>query len=116
MIYAAHPTQPMVVARHFPSSRQFDLPWPDSIMHNTASYDSPTVISVSPAEDWLFAYFPGQNSDGIGCLWKHGHRLDSWVVHVCFSYAKYAGVVAAEWLSSERPVSQAIIATVVLET
>ncbi|EKM55338.1 uncharacterized protein PHACADRAFT_255893 [Phanerochaete carnosa HHB-10118-sp] len=103
VIYAAHPTQPMVIARHFPSSRQFSFPWPSPIMHNIASYDPPTVISVSPAEDWLFAYFPGRNSDGIGCLWKHGHHLDSWVVDVCFSYAKYAGVVAAEWLSSERP-------------
>lgn len=103
VIYTAHPTQPVVIARHFPSSRQFNIPWPDSILHNYTSYDPPTVISVSPTEDWLFAYFPGKVEDGVGCLWKRGSYLDSWSVHECFYYGRHAGVVAAEWLSAERP-------------
>ena len=105
VIYAAHPTQPTVTARHFPSSRQFIVPWPQPIASNPAVYDPPTVIAVNQAEDWLFAYSPGQGVDGVGCLWKRGDQLESWTVHEYFTYPKYTGVVAAEWISSERSVS-----------
>ncbi|GJE87143.1 hypothetical protein PsYK624_032260 [Phanerochaete sordida] len=102
VIYAAHPTQPTVTARHFPSSRQFIVPWPQPIANNPAVYEPPTVIAVSPAEDWLFAYSPGQGKDGVGCIWKRGDQLESWAIHEYFTYSKYTGVVSAEWISSER--------------
>ena len=105
VIYSAHPTQPTVVARHFPSSKQFVAPTPTSILENLASYDPPTVISVSPSEDWLFAFFPARGCDGIGCLWQRGSQLDHWEVREQFRYEQDGGVVTAEWTSSERPVS-----------
>ena len=105
VIYSAHPTQPTVVARHFPSSRQFVVPSSTSILENLAAYEPPTVISISPSEDWLFAYFPAHGCDGIGCLWERGSQLDHWEVREQFHYERGAGVVTAEWTSSERPVS-----------
>lgn len=109
VIYTAHPSQPVVLGRHFPSSRQFVVPTPSLFIDNTASYDPPTVISISPAEDWLFAYFPGRGCDGVGYLWKRASQLDCWFVQEKLNYAPGAGVVTAEWTSTERPVSVPIL-------
>ncbi|KAI0689786.1 hypothetical protein BC835DRAFT_1367462 [Cytidiella melzeri] len=103
IIYTAHPTQPQVIARHFPSSRQFFLPLPQPIAASPASYEPPTVITVSPADDWLFAFVPSREGPGIGCLWKRGHQIDSWTPRDYWSFAKGAGVVCAEWMYMERP-------------
>lgn len=105
IIYSAHPTQPTVLARHFPSSRQFVVSSPIEMLTHASSYEPPTVISISPTEDWLFAYFPGRDREGVGCLWERGSQLDTWTVKERFQYAQGAGVVTAEWTSSERPVS-----------
>ncbi|KIP09550.1 hypothetical protein PHLGIDRAFT_318783 [Phlebiopsis gigantea 11061_1 CR5-6] len=103
IIYTAHPVQPTVLAKHFSSARQFVVPSPTLILESSSAYEPPTLISISPTEDWLFAYFPGRNCDGVGCLWKRGYQLNSWIVRECFHYSQGAGVVAAEWTSSERP-------------
>lgn len=65
----------------------------------------PTVIAVSPLEDWLFAYFPALHSGSIGCLWTRGQQIDSWTMHHYVQYETDAGVVTAAWTFPERPVS-----------
>lgn len=104
VIFSAHPSQAQVVARHFPSSKQLFIPSPAPILAAVTAYNPPTVISISPNEQWLFAYFPGTEGDGVSSLWKRGSQLDSWVVCDWWSTAKYAGVVVAEWLGADREV------------
>lgn len=103
-IFAAHPTQPLLTARHFSSSKKFVVPSPTSIINSPASYLPPTVISVSPTDDWLFAYFPGRHSDGLGCLWQRGLQIDGWTVKEWWGIARDAGVVTASWLGTPREV------------
>ncbi|KAI0928422.1 hypothetical protein AcV5_005998 [Taiwanofungus camphoratus] len=102
VIFTSHPSQPRVEARHFPSNRQFGIPSPAPFASSPISYESPTVISVCPTDDWLFAYFPGRGCDGAGCLWKRGPELDSWVVEEWWSFPTGAGVVAADWTCAHR--------------
>jgi hypothetical protein len=103
-IFVAHATQPLVVARTFSSPNQFSIPSPPPIITSPSSYAPPTVISVHPNDDWLFAYFPGREIDGIGCLWKCGRQVDSWVVKEWRNMARDGGVVAACWAGTEREV------------
>lgn len=101
VIFTPHPTQPLVLARHFSSSKQFTVPTPPPIL--AGSYTSPTVISCSPDDQWLFAFFPGEGgSVGAGCLWRHGHEIDTWIVQETWSYQHSAGVVTACWLGGPR--------------
>jgi hypothetical protein len=102
VIFTPHPTQPLVLARHFSSSKQFTVPSPGPILSSPASYGPPSLISGSPDDEWLFAFYPGRGSDGAGCLWKRGHELDSWIIQESWSYAPSAGVVAASWLGAPR--------------
>jgi hypothetical protein len=103
-IFTAHPTQPIVFGRLFPSSKQFLVVSPDPILHSPASYEPPTVITVSPNDHWLFAFYPGRDGDGIACLWNRGSRVDIWIVRECWPFSRGAGVVAAAWAGTEREV------------
>lgn len=109
IIFTAHATQPLVTACLFPSSKQFVLPSPEPILTSPASYGPPAVISVSPSDDWLFAYFPGHDIDGTGCLWKRGLQVDNWNIKDYWGFARSAGVVAAAWIGTEREVSVKLI-------
>ncbi|OBZ75805.1 hypothetical protein A0H81_04305 [Grifola frondosa] len=102
IIFTAHPNQPLILARHFPSSRQFLIPSPAAIVSSPASYEPPTIISVSQTDDWLFAYFPGRGRDGVGCLWKKGAQVDSWIVKESWGFAIGAGVVTTAWTCAHR--------------
>ncbi|KDR81679.1 hypothetical protein GALMADRAFT_239795 [Galerina marginata CBS 339.88] len=102
IIFTAHPTQPIITGRHFSSSKQFVLPSPPPIMTSPASYDPPTVISASPCDAWLLAYFPRRDGEGTGCLWKRGPHVDNWIVKECWSLPKGGGIVAASWLGNRR--------------
>ncbi|KAJ7581322.1 hypothetical protein C8J56DRAFT_262447 [Mycena floridula] len=102
VIFTAHPTQPIILARHFSSSKQFNLPPPTPVMSSSSSYDPPTIISVSPNDDWLFAYYPGRSKDGAACIWKRGPEIDSWTVQEFWSLAPNAGIVSATWLGTGR--------------
>ncbi|EIW60130.1 uncharacterized protein TRAVEDRAFT_120124 [Trametes versicolor FP-101664 SS1] len=102
VIFTAHEFQPVVLGRHFPSSRQFVLPSPTQIMSALSTYEPPSVISVSPTDNWIFAYFPGRGVDGLGCLWSKEGPLDNWVVSECWAFALGDGVVTAAWTSSHR--------------
>lgn len=111
VIFTPHTTQPLVLARHFPSSRQFILPSPPPWANGPTTYEPPSIITVSPTEDWLFAYFPGRDSDGACVLWRKFQQLDSWAMQEWWTLAKGNGVVAAEWLCGERSVSASRIAS-----
>lgn len=74
-------------------------------MSALSTYDPPSVISVSPTDNWVFAYFPGRGVDGLGCLWSKEGPLDNWVVSECWAFALGDGVVTAAWTSSHREVS-----------
>ncbi|KAJ7685260.1 hypothetical protein DFH06DRAFT_970910 [Mycena polygramma] len=97
-IFSAHPTQALVTARH--SSKQFVLQSPAPILSSPGSYEPPTVISVSPSGEWLFAYFPSSEMDGVACLWQRGAPLDVWGVKEWWSCG--AGIVTASWLGGPR--------------
>ncbi|KAJ7774920.1 hypothetical protein B0H16DRAFT_1362208 [Mycena metata] len=101
-IFSAHPTQPQVTARHFSSSKQFILPSPGPILTSPTSYEPPTVISVSPSAEWLFAYFPSGELDGVGCFWHRGAAIDLWSVKEWWTLNRGAGIVSAAWLGAPR--------------
>ncbi|KAJ7109456.1 hypothetical protein C8R44DRAFT_986432 [Mycena epipterygia] len=101
-ILSAHPTQPLVTARHFSSSKQFVLQSPGPILSSPGSYEPPTVISVSPSGEWLFAYFPSAEMDGVGCLWQRGAPIDVWGIKEWWTLNRGAGIVTADWLGGPR--------------
>ncbi|CAL1704650.1 unnamed protein product [Somion occarium] len=101
VIFSAHHTKPLVLARHFNSSRHFELAVPQAIRLDPDSYSPPTLIYISPDDDWLFAYFSGAK-DNIGCLWHRGLHLDAWTIGDSWSMAHGAGIVAAAWVTSHR--------------
>ena len=102
-ILFAHETEPAIVGRAFPSSRQFRLQSPAVIANSPGSYEPPTVLCVSPSEDWLFAYFPGRQAPGLGCFWR-AQQADGWDVIEPISFALSRGVVSAKWLGHAREV------------
>ncbi|TFK42513.1 hypothetical protein BDQ12DRAFT_676334 [Crucibulum laeve] len=102
VIFTAHPTQSLVTARHFSSSKQFVIPSPAPVLASPTAYEPPTIISVASGDEWLFAYFPGRSGDGIGCIWKRGTQIDNWSVKECWNFTRSGGVVAAKWLNSPR--------------
>ncbi|KAI0636718.1 hypothetical protein C8Q77DRAFT_1051073 [Trametes polyzona] len=102
VIFTAHEFQPLVLGRHFPTSRQFVLPSPTAIINAPAAYDPPRVISVAPTDDWLFAYFPGKGTLGVGCLWRKRGQLDNWVMQESWNFSVGGGVVTASWTTARR--------------
>ncbi|KAG6866974.1 hypothetical protein C0991_003890 [Blastosporella zonata] len=105
IIFSAHPAQPLITARHFSSSKQFVIPSPTQVVAAPTSYEPPSLISVAPSDDWLFAYFPGHDVEGIGCLWVRGPQIDNWMLKESWPIAQGAGPVAASWLGQPREVS-----------
>lgn len=105
IIYTAHEYEARVVGRHFPSSRQFLLPNPP-FPYAMESYEPPTVLSICPTDDLLFAYFPGKGQDGFGCVWHKEAQVDSWSVKDTWTYAVSGGVVTAAWSCPHREVSE----------
>jgi hypothetical protein len=77
---------------------------PDQILNNPASYEPPNVITVSSNDYWLFAYFPGRDCDGVGCLWQRGYSLDKWNIREYWPHERGAGVVNAVFIGPEREV------------
>ncbi|KAI6045743.1 hypothetical protein EDC04DRAFT_2634728 [Pisolithus marmoratus] len=102
VIFTAHSSQPLLLGRLFPSSKQFMVPSPEPILRSPSSFEPPSVISVAPSDQWLFAFYPGLEGDGIACLWKRGYQVDSWTVKECWPMAPGAGVITATWAGVER--------------
>lgn len=103
-IFTAHSSQPLLLGRVFPSSKQFVVVSPEPILRAPSSFEPASVISVSPNDHWLFAFFPAREGDGIGCLWKRGFQVDSWTVWECWPFSRGAGVVTAAWAGVDREV------------
>ncbi|KAH8120279.1 hypothetical protein DFH11DRAFT_48421 [Phellopilus nigrolimitatus] len=102
LIITAHSTEPRVICLHFPSNKQFTLPSPPSLAASPASYEPPTLIAGSARDDWIFAYFPGVDVDGVGCLWNRSRMVDDWAVKEWRTYARGDAAVAARWLNVDR--------------
>ncbi|KAI6109497.1 hypothetical protein F5141DRAFT_1063741 [Pisolithus sp. B1] len=97
-----HSSQPLLLGRLFPSSKQFVVPSPEPVLRSLPSFEPPSVISVAPNDQWLFAFYPGLEGDGIACLWKRGYQVDSWTVKECWPMGPGAGVITAAWAGVER--------------
>ena len=104
-ILFAHESEPAIVGRAFPSSRQFRLQSPPIIANAPGSYDPPTILCISPDGNWLFAYFPGRQIPGVGCFWRAQHA-DGWDMIESISFTRSRGVVSAKWLGHVREVRQ----------
>ncbi len=102
VIYTAHESEPQVLGRHFPSAQQFYLPNPP--LPYPIEADPPTVLSLCPSDDWLFAYFPGKSGEGFGCIWHKEAQLDDWQVKECWTYPVGGGIVTAAWSYPHREV------------
>ncbi|KAF9265473.1 hypothetical protein L218DRAFT_957050 [Marasmius fiardii PR-910] len=102
VIFTGHGIQPAILARHFSSSKQFIMPSPPPLLSEPDNYGPATVISVSPDDAWLFAYFPGESNTGVCCLWNRGAELDNWRVMDWWTYPAGAGVVVADWIGAAR--------------
>ena len=102
-ILFAHEVEPAIVGSAVPSSRQFRLQSPAVVANAPGSYEPPTILCVSPSEDWLFAYFPGRQIPGVGCFWR-AQQADGWDVIESISFARNRGVVSAKWLGHAREV------------
>ncbi|KAI4517588.1 hypothetical protein K525DRAFT_289458 [Schizophyllum commune Loenen D] len=102
LIFTADHSSPILTARHFSSSKQFELPPPataDEMQNFMTTFRPPTLISAAPSGDWLFAYYPG-NGKNRCCLWHRGDALDSWTVNDHWS--EPSDVIAAEWVGIPR--------------
>lgn len=102
-IFFAHEVEPAIVGSAFPSSKPFRLQSPAVVANAPGSYEPPTILCVSPSEDWLFAYFPGRQIPGVGCFWR-AQQADGWDVIESISFARNRGVVSAKWLGHAREV------------
>ncbi|KAI0006126.1 hypothetical protein BJV74DRAFT_22263 [Russula compacta] len=100
-ILFAHESEPAIAGRAFPTSRQFRLQSPAVVTNTPGSYEPPTVLSISPDENWLFAYFPGRQIPGVGCFWR-AQQADGWDIVEPISFALGSGVVSARWLGQAR--------------
>lgn len=103
-ILSAHATEPLVVCLHYPSNKHSTLPSPPPLGTSSASYAPPAIISASSRDNWVFAYFPGVDVEGVGCLWRRLPTIDAWVVKDWWKVARGDGIVAARWLNLEREV------------
>ncbi|KAF7338233.1 hypothetical protein MVEN_02048500 [Mycena venus] len=62
----------------------------------------PTQPLVTARGEWLFAYFPSGEIDGVACLWQRAAPLDVWGVKEWWTLNRGAGIVAASWLGGPR--------------
>lgn len=100
-ILFGHESEPVIVGRAFPSTRQFLLQPPIIVSTTAASFEPPAILSVSPDETWLFAYFPSRQGPGLGCFWR-AHRADGWDFVESMNFPHGRGVVSAAWLGHSR--------------
>jgi hypothetical protein len=104
IIYYAHASQALVEGAHFPSKRRFSVPQPSPIQPSPYNYEPPTIVTLSPCDMWLFAYFPGVNTPGLGCLWRRGDEIDEWREKEWWNFARGVAPIASTWLGGPREV------------
>lgn len=104
LILTAHATEPQVACIYSPTNEHFFLPSPPTLTASPTSFEPPTVISASPQEDWIFAYFPGKNCDGVGCIWNKSNAINKWLVKEWTTYPRGDHAVEARWSYLNREV------------
>lgn len=102
ILFFAHPTRLDVIGRHFSSSKQFLISPPPLVNSSSSQFNPPSFISIAPGDGYLFVFYPGKTGNSVGCIWKRGPRIDSWLIVDCWEFAKFTYPVAAEWLGSPR--------------
>lgn len=103
-IFISHPSQPILIGLASPLGKQFIVPSPDPVLHSPLLFEPPSAISISPSDQWLFAFYPGRERGGVACIWECGHRVDTWLVKECWSINRGAGIVTTAWAGTEREV------------
>ncbi|TFY72667.1 hypothetical protein EVG20_g347 [Dentipellis fragilis] len=101
-IFTAHPTQPIIYGRLFPSSKQFTVPAPAPVLNAPTTYYPPTTLTISPDDRWLFAYYSSREGSGLGCFWSRGVHVNDWNLKEWWPFARGAGVVTSAWLGHTR--------------
>ncbi|KAJ1308761.1 hypothetical protein OPQ81_004451 [Rhizoctonia solani] len=123
LLFLSDPLSPAIHAKHLPPATEasrapdvasqthsyplrFTLPSPGPILEMAHTYGPATMLSISPQDKYLFAFFPpvqpNVSTGGLGCVWGAGESLDTWTVKDFWHYSSEAGVVAMRWLGEER--------------
>lgn len=68
-------------------------------------FEPPSVITASPDDRSLFAYFPCRDGTGLGCFWSRGLEVDKWGVKEYFTFPRGSDVITSAWLGGPRTVS-----------
>lgn len=106
IIYKAHSSQPLVEGSYFPSKRLFTVPQPSVIQTALYNHLPPTILSISPCDRWLFAFFPGEGVPGVACLWTRGDEIDVWTEKEWWHFDRKNEPITAEWLGGPREASR----------
>ncbi|CUA70097.1 Histone transcription regulator 3 homolog [Aspergillus oryzae RIB40] [Rhizoctonia solani] len=121
LLFLSDPNSPAVHAKHLPPAPEasqepdvisqaqsyplrFTLPPPVAEMAH--AYGPATIVSISPQDKYLYAFFPPAQSNvstgGLGCVWGVEESLDTWTIKDFWHYSADAGVVTMRWLGEER--------------
>lgn len=104
MIFSAHPSSPVVVARSFPPTSPIILPSPNPVLNNPNAFSPPKIIEVSSGDEYLFAFFEGRGGEHAACVWQRDGTLDSWKVCIFWPVRPGQAIVLAKWLGDDRTV------------
>ena len=91
--------QPLLSSSRLPAQ---SFPVPDSVLESVGNFGPPRMFSISPNEQYLFAYFPSVSglTPGIACIWEGLTLQLNWNV------GPGDGIVGCWWLGHEREVSR----------
>ncbi|KAG8701809.1 hypothetical protein FRC09_005117 [Ceratobasidium sp. 395] len=123
LLFVSDPVSPTIYAKHLPpttkahrgldtlsqsqfSPIKFTLPLPVPILDVPLVYGSATILTISPQNKYLYAYFPPTQSHtsagGLACVWEAQDSVDTWNVTDFWHFPAEAGVVSMRWLGEER--------------
>ncbi|KAF8578251.1 hypothetical protein K439DRAFT_1417327 [Ramaria rubella] len=102
LILSPHPSSPAIIARMFPSSSSFLFPSPNPVLNNPGAFSPPSIIEVSPGDEYVFAFFQGKGGDNGACIWHREDTIDTWKVVIFWPIKPGQGIVSAQWLGDER--------------
>ncbi|KAG9123456.1 hypothetical protein FRC07_014914 [Ceratobasidium sp. 392] len=122
LLFVSDPVSPAIHAKHLPpttkttqrpdtsqnqfSAIKFTLPLPLPILDAPLAYGPATILTISPQNKYIYAYFPPIQSHtsagGLACVWEAQDSVDTWTVIEFWHFSAEAGVVAMRWLGEER--------------
>ncbi|KZS90893.1 hypothetical protein SISNIDRAFT_487912 [Sistotremastrum niveocremeum HHB9708] len=108
LIYTSHSTQTLVQRQPFRPSLDSKL-LPMTVMGNAYFRSQASIISISPREDMIFAYFPiglvetpADRGAGVGIVYERALDVDQWSIRASWVFPEGDGAVEAKWLLPER--------------